>query len=121
MGRKMLGQKDEYRGHGEKIEGERSSIREAFCFCPTSFDNVFWCSWRREVAGTLRRAVRFHGFDVMAGEQHMECAYYFVNRGWFGWMGDFRCGAVWNELRWARTAEDCCSTLIEQQRTAALH
>lgn len=26
-------------------------------------------------------------------------------------MGDFRCGAVRNELRWAGTAEDCCSTL----------
>jgi hypothetical protein len=37
MGRKMLGQKDEYRGGWRKMEGERSSIHEAFCFLPYMF------------------------------------------------------------------------------------
>jgi hypothetical protein len=37
MGKKMLGQKDEYRGGWRKMEGERSSIHEAFCFLPYMF------------------------------------------------------------------------------------
>ena len=48
----------------------------------------------------------------------MECAYYFGNRGWCGWMGDFRCGAVRNELRWAGAAEDSGSTKYWKNRAS---
>ncbi len=42
----------------------------------------FFLTQATKVAGTLRRAVRWSEFTTIAGERHMECAYYFDTLGY---------------------------------------